>query len=71
MIRASLETGRFTPAREQHPEAVIVSPKGPCTQIVYALAPKYPKKDCFKAKVWLFGHMDPEGSETSKPDDLQ
>ena len=34
-------------------------PKGPCTQIVYTLAPKYFYRDHFKAKVYLFGHMDP------------
>ena len=26
--------------------------KGPCTQIVYTLAPKYPYRDYFKAKVY-------------------
>ena len=34
-------------------------PKGPCTQIVYTLAPKYLYRDYFKAKVYLFGYMDP------------
>ena len=35
------------------------SPKGPCSQIVYTLAPKYPNRDYFRAKVYLFGYMDP------------
>ena len=26
-------------------------PKAPCTHIVYTLAPKYPNRDYFKAKV--------------------
>ena len=34
-------------------------PKGPCTQIAYTLAPKDPNRDYFKAKVYLFGYMDP------------
>ena len=36
-----------------------VSPKGPCTQIVQTRTPKYPNGDYFKAKVYLFGNMDP------------
>ena len=34
-------------------------PKGPCSQIVYTLGPKYLYGDYFKAKVYLFGYMDP------------
>ena len=30
---------------------VLWAPKGPCTQIVYTLAPKYLHRDYFKAKV--------------------
>ena len=36
----------------------VIYPKGPCTQIVYTLAPKYPSMDYFKAKVyaiWVHG----------------
>ena len=33
------------------------SPKGPCAQTVYTLAPKYLNRDYFKAI--LFGYMDP------------
>ena len=37
-------------------------PKGPCTQLVYTLAPKYLYRDYFKANVYtLFGDMDLEG----------
>ena len=35
-------------------------PKGPCTQIVDTLAPKYPNTDYFKAKVstiWVHGPL--------------
>ena len=35
-------------------------PKGPCKQIVDTLAPKYPNRDYFKAKVytiWAHGHL--------------
>ena len=35
-------------------------PKGPCTQIVDTLAPKYPNRDYFKAKVytiWVHGPL--------------
>ena len=35
------------------------SPKGPCAQIVYELAPMYLYRDYFKAKLKLFGYMDP------------
>ena len=38
------------------------SPKGPRTQIVHTLAPKYLYRDYFKAKVsilWVHGYMDP------------
>ena len=31
----------------------ILIPKGSCTQIVYTLAPKYPNRGYFKAKVCL------------------
>ena len=37
-------------------------PKGPCTQIAYTLAPKYPYRDYFKAKVktiWVPGTLRP------------
>ena len=34
-------------------------PKGPGTQIVYTLVPKYLYREYFKAKVYLFGYMDP------------
>ena len=37
-----------------------VFPKGPCTQIVYTLAPKYLYRDYFKAKVytiWVHGPL--------------
>ena len=27
----------------------------------YTLAPKYPNRDYFKAKVYVFGYMDPKG----------
>ena len=41
--------------------ASVCCPKGPCTQIVYTLAPKYLYRDYFEAKVYLFGYMDPQG----------
>ena len=41
-------------------------PKGPCTQIVYTLAPKHLYRDYFKAKVYLFGCMDPWGEGASR-----
>ena len=37
-----------------------VFPKGPCAQLVYTLAPKYPHRDYFKAKVytiWAHGPL--------------
>ena len=34
-------------------------PKGPCTQIVHTLAPKYLYGDSFKANIYLVGYMDP------------
>ena len=37
---------------------VLVFPKGPCTHIVYTVAPKYLYRDYFKAKVctvWVHG----------------
>ena len=52
----SLHPGWGLPAL--HP-APMDSPKGPCTQIVYTWAPKYPNRDYFKAKVYLLGYMDP------------
>ena len=36
----------------------MVYSKGPCPQIVYILAPRYPSRGYFKAKVCLFGYMD-------------
>ena len=39
---------------------VYTSPRGPCTQIVYTLAPKYLYRDYFKAKVytiWVHGPL--------------
>ena len=30
---------------------IMINPKGPCTQIVYTLAPKYLYRDYFKAKL--------------------
>ena len=37
----------------------IPTPEGPCAQIVYTWAPKYPNRYYLKAKVCLFGYMDP------------
>ena len=36
-----------------------IDPKGPCAQIVCTPAPMYLCRDYFKAKVSLFGYMDP------------
>ena len=36
-------------------------PKGPCTQIVYTLAPKYLYRDYFKAKVYTIWVHGPSG----------
>ena len=48
--------------RAGQPVAKIVGiPKGPCTQIVYTLAAKYPNRDYFKAKVCLLGVHGPLG----------
>ena len=44
----------------------MLTPKGPCTQIVYTLAPKSPNRDYFKAKVCLFGYMDPQGTYSAQ-----
>ena len=38
-----------------------VATKGPCTQIVYALAPKYLYRDYFKAKVYTVWAHGPLG----------
>ena len=37
-------------------------PKGTFAQIVYTSAAKYPNRYYFKAKVYLFGYMDPYGT---------
>ena len=34
-------------------------PQGSMYPNRYTLAPKYPNRDYFKTKVYLFGHMDP------------
>ena len=45
--------------RSSSPHGLVLQiPKGPCTQIVYTLAPKYLYRDYFKAKVyaiWVHG----------------
>ena len=38
---------------------MLITLKGPCTQIVYTWDPKYLYGGYFKAKVYLFGYMDP------------
>ena len=41
-------------------ESQAPDPEGPCTQIVDKLAPKYPNRDYFKAKVytiWVHGPL--------------
>ena len=51
------------------------TPRGPCTHIVYTLAPKYPYRDYFKARVYtvwvpsssLFGPSETRFSSTEKP----
>ena len=35
------------------------NPKGPCAQIVQTLAPKYLKRDSFKAKVYTLDDINP------------
>ena len=40
------------------PDIRIMNPKGPCTQIVYALASKY-STDTLGPKYIRFGYMDP------------
>ena len=45
----------------------VTRPKGPCTQIVYTWAPKYPNRDYFKAKVYLFGYTP--SSDFGEPQD--
>ena len=37
------------------------SPNGPCAQIVYALAPKYPCREYFKATVYAVWEHGPLG----------
>ena len=37
------------------PKVFVYFPKGPCTQIVDTLAPKYPNRDYFTAKVSTIG----------------
>ena len=39
------------------------NPKGPCTPIVYTLAPKYLHRDYFKAKVYTIWVHGPLGQE--------
>ena len=41
---------------------LILFPKDPCAQIAHTLAPKYPNRDYFKAKVytiWVHGPLYP------------
>ena len=43
--------------------AYMLYPTGPCTQIVYTVAPKYLYRDCFKSKVytiWVHGPLNPK-----------
>ena len=44
-----------------------LSPKGPCTQIGDTLAPKYPNRDYFKAKVYTIWVHGPLGIQQSLP----
>ena len=45
-------TGATSVQRGMRSFWITMIPKGPCTQIVDALAPKYPNRDYFKAKVY-------------------
>ena len=56
MALQSLWKARTAPARDE----VLCFPKGPCTQIVYTLAPMYLYREYFTAKVytvWVHGPL--------------
>ena len=55
-----METHRTSLARAWCP-----FPQGPCTQIAYTSAPKYLKKDYFKAKVYTIWVQDPRVLKTT------
>ena len=52
--QATLDSAHLTPA-------VLLNPKGPCTQIVYTLPQSTFLGTTLRPKSILFGYMDPEG----------